>query len=89
MECSCVIDYGEECDLWIPRIVRARREYKCCECGETIELGQKHEVLTTCLDRDWRKYRTCLICAQIRKDFCCPVTGVRQALRDCLGIDFA
>lgn len=49
----------------------ARKEHQCCECGETIAKGVKHELVKGLWDGGWDTYRTCLMCEEIRDHFAC------------------
>lgn len=44
----------------------ARKEYVCCECGSTIDIGEKHQCFTGLLDGVWVTFRTCIPCSKIR-----------------------
>jgi hypothetical protein len=58
-------------DIWESNIVKARRNYKCCECGRPIERGAKYERYDILFDGKWSHYRTCVLCAEISSAFCC------------------
>ena len=68
--CSCKYhpdDYPES--VVLKRVVhRARKAHECCECGETIQPGQRylHEAIICdgCLD----SYKTCLTCVAVGTD---------------------
>lgn len=50
---------------------RAAKQHRCCECGDRIERGQKHELVKGMWDGSWNCYRTCLLCVEIREHFQC------------------
>jgi len=51
--------------------VRARKPYKCSECGAPIIAGQRHEVASGRCEGEFWRYRTCLVCAEIAEAFFC------------------
>ncbi len=66
--CIYVGDYDApavHCD----RLVRARKEHKCCECGDTIRAGLLYEYTTGLWDGFWSTYKTCARCVNIRNDY--------------------
>lgn len=91
--CACVCDLGHHAD-W-PDVIkvtvrRAKKEYRCCECGEAIQPGEKYEYVWGVWEGKQSIYRTCDTCRRIRNDFCCSwiYGGLRDALRECLGFDY-
>jgi hypothetical protein len=79
MGCTCYIDvdYDPDCVADEAQIGMriARREYKCFECGEKIEVGDSYERVNA----HWPgtepgKYdctRTCAVCKEIRDCYFC------------------
>ena len=53
------------------RIMRAKRDYRCCECGQIILSGERYERAVGKWDGEIDTFRTCLPCSRIRKDFFC------------------
>jgi hypothetical protein len=53
------------------RIVVARKEYRCCECGAAIRIADKYERSSGKSDGDLWAYKTCLPCAEIGNAFFC------------------
>src|SRR6185295_16634414 len=56
------------------REVRARKSYKCCECGDVIPRGATYERTVgkwNMSDGRFKTYRTCLLCVEIRNALCC------------------
>ena len=45
---------------------KARKEYKCCECGYMIKRGEVHEKYSGKWDGDMGRFRTCGRCADLR-----------------------
>jgi len=88
MECGCVCDF--DC---FPAVYRqskpvARKPYKCCECGGPILAGQKYDYVFAIWNDGAETFRTCLVCARIRDDYCCSHGNLRQNLWDSLGVDY-
>lgn len=48
-------------------IRRARKQYRCCECGNHIEVGNRYEYVTGIWDGVGQTFRTCLDCVEARK----------------------
>ena len=72
--CGVCIDGSDDGDLpafSTEKHVKARKPYTCCECGDAIVVGQVHERVTGKWDGTISTYRTCLACAEIRKNLCC------------------
>lgn len=86
MECSCTIscDAGDCADFYKQKRVSAKRIYKCCECGEKISIGQKHEYYFLAQDGDTWRYRTCQDCVEMRGVFFngWMFTSIWSVLRD-------
>jgi len=82
-------DY-DYCTVWRERTVRARRTWRCCECGCEIPHGTFYIRTTNLFEGEWQTFQTCLICNRIRGDHCYngPIGRLREVLRDCLGIDY-
>ena len=88
---TCVCDWRTEDNdqpaLFSEKMVKARKEHKCCECHEPIKPGNIYELVKGLWQGDWGTYKTCRVCAQIRKDFmsCGWIYGgLWEALRDSL-----
>jgi len=93
MECACMIDSGEMCDppaVFTETLVVAKKPHTCCECGDIIQPGQQYELVKGLWDGSWSKFRTCSICARIRRAYCCSWTygDLRADLWDALGVDY-
>lgn len=50
---------------------KARREHKCCECGEMIPIGVHYERMTGVWDGRPDTFKTCMSCCEIREHFGC------------------
>lgn len=86
--CSCEYDWDDPPSFWDSREVSARKEYKCCECGATIVVGERHEYVVGKWDGHFDTYRSCATCARIRKDYCAYYTGLRIKIWEHLGVDY-
>jgi hypothetical protein len=58
-------------DFLFSKTVVARKVYKCCECGEPIEPGQKYQRVRGKWDEKLDEFKSCLSCAEIREAFSC------------------
>ena len=90
MTCDCSIDSGAMECLQYPtsKIVKARKTYRCCECREEIPTGTRYEYFKGVYDGEWSHYRTCLICKQIREDYCphgWMFETLYETIAECLG----
>lgn len=45
---------------------KARKQYTCCECGSTIDIGEEYQRVTGLFDGSWETWRTCIVCSRIR-----------------------
>lgn len=66
MSDSCYCDFGERSVVYKASRVRAAKEHKCYECGRTIVLGERHEVVSSLYDGSWERTRTCARCLDVR-----------------------
>jgi len=88
--CSC------DCDMDGPTFYsvetrKANKQHVCCECRETIVPGEKYRIASGVWDGRWNKYKTCLPCWAIGKDWACecwPHGGLRQYVMDVADIDY-
>lgn len=60
------------CDCFYPevfsnRLVKARKPYKCCECGSDIAAGEKYHSIFGVWDHDPGSYRVCADCEVVRE----------------------
>ncbi len=69
----CVIDVdgGDWPEFYNKRLVVARKQHKCCECGEDILPGQQYEVVVGKWDGEFSTYKTCSVCLELRTHFFC------------------
>lgn len=86
--CDCYDDgeYLQACHESYPI---ARKQHKCCECGSTIDTGEKYERIKGLWEGEWVEFKTCMICSDIRnaasKDGVCISFG---CLYDTVGSEY-
>lgn len=70
---ACIFSSGGDnpAELCGVLIVKARKPAVCCECRETIEPGERYEMVSGKWDGEWSSFKTCLPCKEIREAFCC------------------
>lgn len=74
MSCKdvCVtMDYDGGNSFESEEVRRARKQYKCVECRETIAIGDKYHYEVGLNDGHFFTNRTCEPCYEIRSAFCC------------------
>jgi len=72
--CACIIDldYDESpASVHDVRIVKARKIHKCCECRDTINVGEKYEYVFGKWDGEIGVFKTCLSCVSVRNNMFC------------------
>jgi len=47
----------------------ARIQHSCCECDVPIQPGQRYERTNGCWDGEWRVYKTCWPCYELRHKY--------------------
>jgi hypothetical protein len=50
---------------------KARKPHKCCECYQSITVGQQYEHVVGAFQGDFSVYDTCSLCVEIRTVFTC------------------
>jgi hypothetical protein len=85
MNCSC-INYGSE-DLSQPeffreKMVKAKKQHKCGECGATIEPGEKYENAVGVWDGEFSTHKTCSICCEVRNELFCGSYGFGEVWQE-------
>jgi len=66
LNCVCIdVDYPLE-NVRVS-IRRAKKSYKCGECGEVIRVDDKYEYVWAVDDGKPFQAKTCLLCVEIRK----------------------
>lgn len=70
--------YDGPFDLFARAIRKARKPWRCCECGTPLQ-GKRYVLDTSLYDGSWGRERTCLECSEIRDVFSCghapPIYG--------------
>lgn len=67
--CCTLGEYdGERPEFYSDKMVKGRKEHKCCECFETIPKGTVHHRITGKWEGDIDTFRTCPRCKAIRDD---------------------
>ena len=86
--CSCSYDDYESPEFFSLRMVKARKQHQCCECGEPTQPGDTYEHITGKWCGEIGRYRTCLTCSRIRSDYCAGLTKLRETIWEGLGVDY-
>lgn len=70
--CPLSSDDNNSAKAYWERLVTARKEHDCCECGDgAIKPGQQYEKISGIWDDGPETYKTCLSCKEIRDHFSC------------------
>lgn len=80
--CSCVYSDYECSVVWSAKIVKARKQYRCTECGGVIQRGDKYERIGSLYDGSWSTYRVCSVCQEIAEVFFCDGYGATHLIED-------
>jgi len=91
ISCDCSIDIDYSGELVHESFPIARKKYKCCECGEVIEPGQKYNRYTGKWENEFSTFNTCMGCYRIRMQYCYYgwVFGeLADQIADCLSFDY-
>ena len=72
-DCGICLTGAEDCvsEFCSASTRTARKEHTCCECGKTIQSGERYERSAGKTDGDIWTFSTCLICAEIANAFYC------------------
>lgn len=62
---NCFCDY-EQPDVYISKIVKAKKSHYCCECNVEILSKQKYEYVKILFEGKWRHFHTCLNCIELK-----------------------
>lgn len=54
-------------EAFVRKMVRARKEHRCCECGNIIQKGWLYERISGIWDGRPSRFKTCIYCMCIRK----------------------
>lgn len=91
---DCCIE-GDEPAVSVEAWRTAKREHRCCECGDTIKPGERYQHVRGLWEGKWDTFKTCSECVDTRdKVFdlagfvppygtaaCCFVEAIREASR--------
>jgi hypothetical protein len=80
-KCLVDIDYSDECHEIQCKVLTARKQHKCGECGKIVQPREKFEHFTGSDSGEFFHVKTCLVCVEIRDRFCCGWTW-GQVLED-------
>lgn len=70
MSDNCIVtDSDEFAEVSVLKLVRGRKPWTCCECGDAIDVGDLHEHAKLLYDGAWDEYRTCARCMNVRTDY--------------------
>ena len=71
--CACILrGYDDCCSVELQnKMVKARKNHKCCECGRKIEKGEIYEYYVAVWDGDLGTFKTCKGCKIIRDELFC------------------
>lgn len=80
---------GDYPEFLVERMVKSRKEHKCCECRETINKNEMYEKVTGMWDGRISTFKTCKICKTIREDYFCTWNygNLSEDLWDCLEVE--
>lgn len=67
--CVYAYDEGPVAEFYRSEVRRARKEYRCDECGDPIEPGDLHEHAVGKWDGEIMSFRTCARCCNVRRDY--------------------
>ena len=91
ISCDCSVDLGEYPDFSEARIVKARKSHVCCECQEEIAPGQKYEIIVGKWEDEFRSFKTCIGCRNLRNHLCYygyELGGLAHQIYECIGFDY-
>jgi len=54
--------------IYSDTVRKARREHKCCECGQIIKIGDRYHLFKGCWEGRWGEYKTCMECDEIKDE---------------------
>ncbi len=89
--CDCSSDHDYYPDFFVEEWPVAKKEHKCCECGEAIKPGQKYHKVAGKWEGDFSTYKTCMPCHNIREHYCPHgyVFGeLAEQISNCLEFDY-
>jgi len=93
MGLSCGCDFEDGPSILREKLVKARKQHKCCECGNTIEIGDEYEYVFGVWDGESSQFHTCEKCSDLRASlqavgFCVPYQELLSCHRQYLNDDY-
>jgi len=84
--CLVEVDIDEHPSLFSENTITARKKHRCGECGKIINPDEQYERASGIWDGKFCTMKTCLVCLELRKQFCCSWTygEVLQDIRESL-----
>lgn len=88
--CDCSMDVMCRPTVMVEHIRTAKKEHQCCECDNMIKPGAKYQDVTGIWDGHPNRYRTCLPCVGIRRDYFDDFNfgELREAFYECFGFSY-
>lgn len=72
MECACIdADVSDFCEVLFEKVIIAKIEHQCVECGRKIPIGESHLFEKTVYEGKFSNYRTCSDCHSVREHLVC------------------
>jgi hypothetical protein len=74
MSDNCLFDFADSAirpDFIKYRVETAKQPHQCCECGMAISALEQYEHVTGTWNDDFKTYKTCLPCVEIRDELFC------------------
>ncbi len=90
-ECDCSYEGCDDPEFYQEEFPVAKKDHKCCECGEAIKPGQKYHKAVGKWEGDFDVFKTCMPCHSIREHYCphgYAFGGLAEQLRGCLEFDY-
>ena len=70
--CACLsADFDGGNEFYDEKTRKARKPHRCCECGKTIQSGERYHYAAGKFEGDLFTQKTCLLCDEIRRHFYC------------------
>ena len=67
MSLSCGCDLYDGPTVFREKMVKARKQHVCYECGKRIEIGEEYQYIFGVWDGDASSFHTCEPCADLRE----------------------
>jgi len=75
--CNCDLFDYETPSVYRDEIRRAKKPYRCCDCGTAIKPGELHQYIFGVWDGHASSHRMCSLCEDMRRqcEFACAPFG--------------